>query len=165
MINVSSLLGRITLPFYGPYNASKWAVEALSENYRTELSAFGVDVAVIEPGGFPTSFFGNVLHPSNPERDASYGEMADAPKAAFEGFADFLAQNPQQDPRLVSEAAVALVGMVPGTRPFRTEVDKVGMADAIKPMNDLSVDVTQGLYSAFGMDGMLTLNTGNAKAA
>ncbi|MEM9212481.1 MAG: SDR family oxidoreductase, partial [Pseudomonadota bacterium] len=127
ILNISSLLGRVTLPFYGPYNASKWAVEALSENYRTELSQFGVDVAMIEPGGFPTSFFGNLLHPSNPDRDDSYGDMAAAPKAAFEGFADFLAQNPQQSPQLVSDAVVAVIGMTPGTRPFRTEVDKIGM--------------------------------------
>jgi NAD(P)-dependent dehydrogenase (short-subunit alcohol dehydrogenase family) len=38
LIHVSSLLGRMTLPFYGPYNASKWALEALAENYRVELS-------------------------------------------------------------------------------------------------------------------------------
>ena len=42
LVHVSSLLGRMTLPFYGPYNASKWAVEALAENYRTELSGFGI---------------------------------------------------------------------------------------------------------------------------
>ena len=50
LIHVSSLLGRMTLPFYGPYNASKWAVEALAENYRIELSGFGVDSCIVEPG-------------------------------------------------------------------------------------------------------------------
>jgi NAD(P)-dependent dehydrogenase (short-subunit alcohol dehydrogenase family) len=41
LVHISSLLGRITVPFYGPYNASKWALEALAENYRSELSGFG----------------------------------------------------------------------------------------------------------------------------
>lgn len=51
LLQISSLLGRIAIPFYGPYNASKWAVEAMAENYRVELSGFGVDVAIIERTG------------------------------------------------------------------------------------------------------------------
>ena len=51
LIHVSSLLGRMVLPFYGPYNATKWAVEALAENYRIELSGFGIDSCIVEPGG------------------------------------------------------------------------------------------------------------------
>ncbi|MEM8553510.1 MAG: SDR family oxidoreductase [Pseudomonadota bacterium] len=165
ILNISSLLGRVILPFYGPYNATKWAVEALSENYRVELSQFGVDVAVIEPGGFPTSFFGNLLEPSNPDRNAGYGEMANAPKASQEGFGEFLAANPQQNPQLVSDAALALIQAVPGTRPFRTAVDQIGMGDAVQPMNDQLADVTAGLMTNFGMGDMLTLKTKEAEAA
>ena len=47
---------------YGPYNASKWALEALAENYRVERSGFGVDSCIVEPGGFPiTSGIYNAL--------------------------------------------------------------------------------------------------------
>ena len=165
ILNVSSLLGRVVLPFYGPYNATKWAVEALSENYRVELSQFGVDVAIIEPGGFPTNFFGNILRPSSRDRDAGYGDMAGAPEAAFAGFADFLAANPQQNPQLVADAVVAVVDAAPGTRPFRTEVDKVGMGDPIKGYNDHLAEVTAGLFANLGMDGMLKLNVADSKAA
>lgn len=165
ILNVTSLLGRITLPFYGPYNASKWAVEALSENYRAELSQFGVDVAIVEPGGFPTGFFGNIMTPSSRDRDPGYGDMADAPKTSIEGMVAFLADNPQQVPQLVSDAVVEIVNRAPGTRPFRTEVDRVGMGDAIKPYNDQLEKVTAGLYANFGMDGMLKLNTAASRAA
>ena len=75
MINVSSLLGRITLPFYGPYNASKWALEALCENYRSELSGFGIEVCIVEPGGYATSFIDHLMHPSDAARTGSYGPM------------------------------------------------------------------------------------------
>ncbi|MEM1164434.1 MAG: SDR family oxidoreductase, partial [Pseudomonadota bacterium] len=121
ILNVSSLLGRVTLPFYGPYNATKWALEAMSENYRAELSQFGVDVAIVEPGGFPTEFHGNLLLPASTDRNEGYGPFADAPAAARQNMNDFLAANPQQDPALVAEAIVAIVGATPGTRPFRTE--------------------------------------------
>jgi len=165
ILNISSLLGRVVLPFYGPYNATKWAVEAMSENYRVELSQFGVDVAVIEPGGFPTAFLGNLMHPSSHDRDAGYGELASAPKAALEGFSEFLASNPQQSPQLVSDAVLDVVNAAAGTRPFRTEVDKVGMGDLVKPMNDQLAQAIEGLFTNLGMADMLTLKVNDKKAA
>ncbi|MEM8878097.1 MAG: SDR family oxidoreductase [Pseudomonadota bacterium] len=165
ILNVSSLLGRIVLPFMGPYNATKWALEAISENYRVELSQFGVDVAIIEPGGFPTEFHGNVMLPSSPDRDESYGEMASAPKAASENFAQFLAANPQQTPQLVSDAVLAVVSAAPGSRPFRTEVDKVGMGDLVRPMNEQLSQNTEALFTNFGMADLLKLNVAASKAA
>ncbi len=165
VLNISSLLGRVALPFYGPYNASKWALEAMSENYRTELSAFGVDIAIVEPGGFPTRFIDNLMQPSSRDRDAGYGEMAGAPKASLEGFEGFLAANPQQNPQLVADAVVEVIGQAPGTRPFRTEVDRIGMAEPLKAYNDHLAQVTTGLLTNLGMEGMLTLNTTAPAAA
>jgi NAD(P)-dependent dehydrogenase (short-subunit alcohol dehydrogenase family) len=165
ILNVSSLLGRVALPFYGPYNASKWALEAISENYRAELSAFGIDVAIVEPGGFPTRFINNLMQPTSRDRDPSYGEMAGAPKASLEGFEGFLAANPQQNPQLVADAVVDVIGTAPGTRPFRTEVDRVGMAEPLKGYNDHLAQITTGLFANLGLADMLTLNTAKNEAA
>lgn len=165
ILNISSLLGRVTFPFLGPYNATKWAIEAISENYRTELSHFGVDVAVVEPGGFPTNFFGNLLRPSSSDRDADYGELASAPDALLESLGTTLAAIPEQVPQIVADAVVDVVNMAPGTRPFRTEVDRSGMGDPIKPYNEQLEKVTEALYTNFGMEGMLKLNVGERKAA
>ncbi|MGB0694082.1 MAG: SDR family oxidoreductase [Rhodospirillaceae bacterium] len=165
ILTVSSLLGRVVMPFFGPYNATKWAVEALTENYRVELSQFGVDVALVEPGGFPTGFFGNIMTPASPDRDDSYGDMAHAPAGALQQLQEFLASNPEQQPGLVAEAIVKLVEQAPGTRRFRTEVDRVGMGDAVKPMNDQLEQVTHGLFTNFGIDGLLSVNTSAHKAA
>ncbi|MEL7092180.1 MAG: SDR family oxidoreductase [Pseudomonadota bacterium] len=165
ILNISSLLGRVALPFYGPYNASKWALEAMSENYRAELSAFGVDIAIVEPGGFPTRFIDNLMHPSTPDRDAGYGDMADAPKASLAGFEGFLAANPQQNPQLVADAVLQVLGATPGTRPFRTEVDRIGMAEPLKAYNDHLAQVTAGLFGNLGIEDMLTLKTATRTAA
>lgn len=165
ILNISSLLGRVTFPFLGPYNATKWAIEAMSENYRTELSHFGVDVAVVEPGGFPTNFFGNLLRPSSRDRDAEYGDMAGAPDALLESLGATLAEIPEQSPQIVADAVVRVINMAPGTRPFRTEVDRSGMGEPIKPYNDQLASVTEALYTSFGMEGMLRLNVGETKAA
>lgn len=165
ILNISSLLGRVALPFYGPYNASKWALEAMSENYRAELSAFGVDVAIVEPGGFPTRFIDNLMQPTTTDRDPGYGDMASAPKATLEGFEGFLAANPQQNPQLVADAVVEVIGATPGTRPFRTEVDRIGMAEPLKGYNDHLAQVTTGLFTNLGMEDMLDLKTAANEAA
>ena len=165
IVNVSSLLGRVTVPFLGPYNASKWAVEALSENYRVELSQFGVDVVVVEPGGFPTNFFAGLITPSSGSRDPGYGELAAAPQAMVESMGSSLAENPLQKPQIVSDAVVSLIGMAPGSRPFRTEVDHSGMAEPIKPYNAQLEKVTEQLFTSYGMEGMLKLNTAVSEAA
>lgn len=56
IINISSVVGRLALPFFGPYNATKHAIEALSDAMRNELRSFGVDVVLIEPGAINTGF-------------------------------------------------------------------------------------------------------------
>ena len=157
IIYVSSLLGRITLPFYGPYNASKWAVEALAENYGVELSGFGIDSCIVEPGGYPTSFMENLITPSDATRNESYGDFMNAPKMLFESFEGALAGNPEQKPQNVADAILNLIQIPAGERPMRTVVDNMGMGDPIKGYNGQLDDITNGIYNAFGMGDMLKL--------
>jgi short-subunit dehydrogenase len=56
VVNVSSVGGRITLPYFGVYNSTKYAVESLSDALRYELRPFGIDVSLIEPGVIRTNF-------------------------------------------------------------------------------------------------------------
>jgi NAD(P)-dependent dehydrogenase (short-subunit alcohol dehydrogenase family) len=56
IVNVSSLGGRLTLPFLGSYNSTKYAVESLSDALRAELHPFGVRVSIVEPGVIDTGF-------------------------------------------------------------------------------------------------------------
>ncbi len=57
IINISSVAGKVSLPFMGIYNASKHALEAISDSLRLELAPFGIKVVVIEPGPVATDFF------------------------------------------------------------------------------------------------------------
>jgi len=75
----------------------------------------------------------------------------------LEGFQAAWAANPGQDPQIVADAIVSLLGLPDTDRPFRTVVDNMGMADAVGPLNQTSDAVTQGLYGAFGMVDMLTV--------
>lgn len=56
ILNVSSINGRFTLPFLGIYDASKYAVESLSDAMRMELAGFGIEVVLIEPGPTRSDF-------------------------------------------------------------------------------------------------------------
>jgi short-subunit dehydrogenase len=56
IVNVSSVLGRITLPFMGAYCASKYAMESLSDALRVELRPAGIAVSLVEPGPITTEF-------------------------------------------------------------------------------------------------------------
>jgi NAD(P)-dependent dehydrogenase (short-subunit alcohol dehydrogenase family) len=158
-VQVSSLLGRIAVPFYGPYNASKWALEAMSENYRVELSRFGIDVVIVEPGGYPTTFIDNLMRPSDQSRDTSLGTMPQDARDFLHHFEEALTANPAQDPQNVADAIVKLIEAPAGQRPFRTIVDKMGMGSAIQPYNDQLDAVTSGIYSAFGIGQMRQLQS------
>src|SRR6185436_7699352 len=58
IIQVSSFLGLATLPVLGLYNASKFAVEGLSETLSQEVKDFGINITLIEPNGFSTDWSG-----------------------------------------------------------------------------------------------------------
>lgn len=58
IINVSSVSGLTGFPGYGPYAASKFAVEGFSESLRQEMLSYGVRVVLVEPGSFRTPIWG-----------------------------------------------------------------------------------------------------------
>lgn len=157
LIHISSLLGRIALPFYGPYQATKWALEAMAENYRVELSGFGVQSVIVEPGGFPTTFIANLMLPSDTTRNESYGEFMNVPGMALAGFEENLKKTPGQTPQKVADAISELIDKPIEERPFRTIVDFMAWRDGIQAYNDQFEQLTQGIYSAFGMEGMLNV--------
>ena len=56
IVNISSIAGRITLPYFGPYCMTKHALEVASEALRAELEHHNIQVVVIEPGPYATGF-------------------------------------------------------------------------------------------------------------
>lgn len=54
IVNMGSISGRVALPFVGPYTASKFALEALTDSLRVELRPWGIHVAIVEPGVIAT---------------------------------------------------------------------------------------------------------------
>jgi NAD(P)-dependent dehydrogenase (short-subunit alcohol dehydrogenase family) len=157
LVHVSSLLGRFVLPFFGPYNASKHALEAMADNYRMELSGFGIESVIIEPGGFATDFASRLIKASDIQRTTSYGDFAKGPDQQMESFAEMFEGNNAPDPQMVADAILKVIDMPRGQRPFRTVVDGLGMGEPIEKYNEAADQTTTGIYSAMGMEGMMKL--------
>lgn len=66
VINISSLFGYSAMPLQSAYIASKFAIEGLSESLYYELANHGIQLAIIEPGGFKTGFAAHMQWPQHP---------------------------------------------------------------------------------------------------
>ncbi|MFT5168336.1 MAG: NAD(P)-dependent dehydrogenase (short-subunit alcohol dehydrogenase family) [Saprospiraceae bacterium] len=158
ILHTSSCIGRITTPFLGVYCASKYALESIAEGYRAELSGFGIESCIIEPGGMPTAFMGGMLRPSDDTRNEGYGEMVYAPDASLNGYVGYLESIPNQRPHAIADAVVELLELPHGEKPFRTVVDFSGLKEPIENYNEALHQTTKGIYTANGVDNLLSLN-------
>lgn len=103
LIQIGSVVGRLALPFVGLYAASKFALEGLTKAWRHELAPFGVDVAIVEPGAYPTEPSSKAAQPKDAARVAPYGEHL---RAVFERVAA-TTEEAGGDPREVADAVAA----------------------------------------------------------
>lgn len=149
IINIGSVLGRVTFPFFGIYGASKFAVEALTDSFRYELSQLGVDVALIQPSAYPTHLFDSASQPADTERVAAYGEIGEIPGAMFQQFANMFEASDAPNPHDVAEAISVLIAAPKGSRPARTIVGESFGADTL---NDATAPVQAGTVKAIGLD-------------
>jgi NAD(P)-dependent dehydrogenase (short-subunit alcohol dehydrogenase family) len=78
IVNVSSLGGVVGLPFQGLYSASKFALEGLTESLRQEVAAFGVQVALLQPGDVRTPITENRVRAQRCGPDSAYGSAFEA---------------------------------------------------------------------------------------
>ena len=122
IINIGSILGRVTFPFTGIYGASKFAVEALTDSLRYEVSQLGVEVVEVQPSAYPTNFLTSSQTPDGTEVTESYGEVGHIPDAMFKSLSATFEGTDAPDPHDVAEAIAKLVGQAKGSRAVRTVV-------------------------------------------
>ncbi|MEM7778871.1 MAG: SDR family oxidoreductase [Pseudomonadota bacterium] len=121
IINVSSQLGRVIVPAYGQYSPSKFALEALSEALAYELVPHGIEVTVIQPGGYPTMIWKN----ANENSLALLGRADDKHTNGYTALIERLGQRTgggTTDPMDVPRAMAEVIAMPAGTRPLRRAV-------------------------------------------
>jgi NAD(P)-dependent dehydrogenase (short-subunit alcohol dehydrogenase family) len=100
VITLSSLSGLVPVPFWGHYNASKFAVEGLMETLRHEVRPFGIRVALVEPGNIRTELYAR----PHPARMAAYAGPRERAFATMDGYG-----RKAPGPEVVARKVVAIV--------------------------------------------------------
>ncbi len=131
IMNVGSILGRVTFPFFSIYGASKFAVEALSDGLRYEVSQLGIDVTLIQPSAYPTPMYANFQRPADSDRVAAYGAVGEIPAAMFKHFMGVFQSAEAPNPHDVAVAIAELVARPKGSLPARTVVGAPFGSDAV----------------------------------
>jgi NAD(P)-dependent dehydrogenase (short-subunit alcohol dehydrogenase family) len=152
IINTSSLAGRVSVPFFGTYCATKHALEAYSQSLRYEVPPFGIDVALVEPGPFPSNLLAAGKPPARADVLASYGDLGQVPSAMIAGFAQMLASDQAPDPQLVVDAYLSLADGAPGKRPTRTVV---GITWGVDEVNAFTQPRQDALLKEMQLDTVL----------
>ena len=107
IVNVSSVAGRIARPLSSVYDATKHALEAISDGLRGELAPFGIRVVVIEPGFIKTEFLQVADEVSQPviEQDGPYAQFYAGFKRGYSRLRR-LAGHPDDIAELVARALI-----------------------------------------------------------
>lgn len=157
IINIGSILGRVTIPFIGLYGASKFAVEAMTESYRYELSQLGVDVVLVQPSAYPTKLYSSLIQASDPGVAAEYGEVAALPGAFVQWLSGVFASADAPDSHDIAKTLVAVIDTPAGKRAARVVVGTSYGADAV---NDAVAPIQAGMVKGIGMNALETLKLG-----
>ncbi|MDJ1495405.1 SDR family oxidoreductase [Cytophagaceae bacterium DM2B3-1] len=150
IINVSSGFGTFSFPFSVVYSASKFGLEGLSEGLHYELRSLGVDIAIVQPGTFPTEMSQKVQFGSDTSIVGDYSAIAEFPDKMFAAIGQII-ESVKPDPQNVADAVVNLINLPKGQRPLRTVVDP-STGEIVQRANDAVNVEYPKVLAAFGLE-------------
>ena len=122
IIQISSQLGRVIVPYSGHYSATKFALEAMSEQLAYELVPHNIDVTIIEPGGYPTKVWVNRNAYSLALKERSMNKHSSGYPDQVERMGKEDGSGRTNEPMDVPRAIAKLIAAPAGTRPLRVPV-------------------------------------------
>jgi NAD(P)-dependent dehydrogenase (short-subunit alcohol dehydrogenase family) len=144
LLHVSSGAGRVVLPGFGFYCATKFAMEAMAEAYHYELAGQGIESCVLEPGAYKTDVFGNMVKAADPAPPETYGAAAKLPDKINTILLAAMG-NAQQ----VADAVLSIVETPAGQRKLRYRVSPSDLGT--DQINALCEQVQTQVLQAFGL--------------
>jgi NAD(P)-dependent dehydrogenase (short-subunit alcohol dehydrogenase family) len=146
LIHISSQAGRVVIPGFGMYGATKFALEALVESYQYELAGEGIESISVQPGAYATAITQNADKSADEARLASYGPGAEIPKTLLSNLGK------RGDPQEVADVVLKLIEMSAGKRPLRTEVGVTG--DFVAQVNRFTDKIQAAILNVFGLSAL-----------
>ena len=119
IFNVTSQLGRVIIPGFGQYSPTKFALEAMSEQMAYEVAQHGIDVTIIQPGGYPTKIWYNQNAPSAELKSRLSEDIINAYPQFTAGMGKREAGGGESDPMDIPRAIAGAIAQPQGTRPLR----------------------------------------------
>jgi NAD(P)-dependent dehydrogenase (short-subunit alcohol dehydrogenase family) len=123
IIWITSTLGRVLPGRGGLYPASKWAAEGLAETLHHQVAGFGIDVAILEPGSFPSQASFKSMVADDQDIAGAYAGLG--PPAGATTQQTPPPDHRPPDPQEVADAVKRLIDLPAGQRPLRTVVGPV----------------------------------------
>lgn len=124
IINLSSVLGYTGMPMQSMYAASKFAIEGLSESLYYELATQGIQVSLVEPGGYRTAFAKSMVFPGDQQLNSPIYQQQ------FSGYQQFLSkvstQGKGKPPRDVASLLLSLANTT--NMPLRVRIGQDAQA-------------------------------------
>jgi NAD(P)-dependent dehydrogenase (short-subunit alcohol dehydrogenase family) len=149
LLHISSGAGRLVIPGFGFYCATKFAMEALGEAYHYELAGQGIESSIVQPGAYQTAVFGNFVIAEDKARTDTYGaanQIADKLGVALTSTAG----NAQE----VADAVLRIVETPAGQRQLRYRVSPASIG--VDEINALCAGVQAHMLEAFGLSADTT---------
>jgi NAD(P)-dependent dehydrogenase (short-subunit alcohol dehydrogenase family) len=144
LMHISSGAGRVIIPSFAFYCASKFALEALAETYYYELAPQGIESVIVEPGAYQTPVFGNIVIAADQSRTDTYG-AANHIQGKISAALTSVAGNPQE----LADAVLQIVETPVGQKKLRYRVSAADLG--VDEINALSEAVQARLLEAFGL--------------
>ena len=144
LLHISSGAGRLVIPSYGFYCASKFALESLAEAYHYELAPQRIESSIVQPGAYQTSVFGNIVKAADQARTVTYGVTNRIP-----GKVNGMLTATSGNPREVADVVLRVVETPAGQRKLGYGVSPANLG--VDEINDVCEHAQARLFEAFGI--------------
>lgn len=161
LIYTGSGISRLPDPFTGPYAASKAAGDVLAEVMSLEVSRYGIETVIVQPGAYTsgTNHFMHAVGPADIEVVSQYDRLGGLSDELAERLNSTNLPDRRHDVDEVAEAIRDIVAMDPGTRPRRVDIDPQGRD--VEQINEITAKLQRAYFKRLGIEDLLSVPANN----
>jgi NAD(P)-dependent dehydrogenase (short-subunit alcohol dehydrogenase family) len=165
IVYVGSVTSCVVSPFQGPYVAAKAAEDKIAETTHYEVSRYGVDSAIVQPGAYTsgTNHFPNAVRPEDAERASAYDLIAELPGQLAGRLGSLVMPHKREEAQDVADAILRLVDAPAGSRLFRAVIDP--QSHGAEPINAVAEEMQREFMERLGIEDLRRVSVGGQAPA